>query len=198
MNTSFERLEAEGAKKIGQLGTTIEALRFVRYVEMRYQRQEYTVKVKLPGLCNDAGELRRWFEETYERRFGHASKEIGVDVVMLRVVVGGVTPRPQDALPSDATVKTIAAQRRKVWFESTGVRATSGNAATCAWVRSCTGRLWLRKPHPRPSSVPATSRASTPGAISRSTWELPLEHRTSIANRSGSARDHSQSADRGG
>lgn len=121
MNASFERLEAEGAKKIGELGTTIEALRFVRYVEMRYQRQEYTVKVKLPGRCDDAGELRRLFEETYERRFGHASKEIGVDVVMLRVVVGGATPRPHDAPPSGAGVNSIAAQRRKVWFEATGV-----------------------------------------------------------------------------
>jgi N-methylhydantoinase A len=134
MNLRFANLEAEGRLKMGQLETKIESLHFTRYAEMRYQRQEYTIKVKLPAACGDRGELRRLFEEHYQRRYGHASKTIGVDVVVLRVVVGGATARPRESLPTgDAGGKVLPA-RRPIWF------AEIGMAPCDVWQRN---NLWL-------------------------------------------------------
>lgn len=121
MDQKFARLEREGARKIGELGTQIDTLHFARYAEMRYQRQEYTIKVKLPAQSVDRAQLRRLFEESYERRYGHASKAIGVDVVVLRVVAGGATARPRESVSRGGDAGRTGPARRPVWFAQTGM-----------------------------------------------------------------------------
>jgi N-methylhydantoinase A len=120
MHARFAALEAEGGRRIAALGTQIESLRYVRYAEMRYERQEYTLKVRLPADCNDRETLRRVFEEAYQRRYGHASKDIPIDVVMLRVVVGGRTARPRENTQAGGNGNAPVAKRRPIWFEQTG------------------------------------------------------------------------------
>jgi N-methylhydantoinase A len=121
MERKLLELETKGAGKIDELETQIDAIHFARYVEMRYERQEYTIKVRLPNKIKTHAELRALFEETYERRYGHASKNIGVDVVVLRVVVGGSSPRPQEVVPKDDGRQKPQPLRRPVWFEATGM-----------------------------------------------------------------------------
>ncbi len=121
MNERFVVLESEGARNLAGIGVPIESLRYIRYAEMRYQRQEYTIKVRLPAHCKDRDELRQLFEESYRRRYGHAAKDMGIDVVMLRVVVDARTARPQQRPAAPGQQATARPKRRVVWFEGAGL-----------------------------------------------------------------------------
>jgi N-methylhydantoinase A len=117
MNERFVVLEGEGSRSLAGIGVPIEALRYIRYAEMRYQRQEYTIKVRLPSHCKDRDELRRLFEENYHRRYGHAAQDMGIDVVMLRVVVDARTVRPRQRMIAPGAKAAAVPTRRTVWFE---------------------------------------------------------------------------------
>lgn len=121
MDQQFMVLESEGAKRLGGIGVPIESLRYIRYAEMRFQRQEYTIKVRLPSHCKDRDELRRLFEETYHRRYGHATRNMGIDVVMLRVVVDGRSIRPRERVAAPVARPAAVPARRSVWFEASGL-----------------------------------------------------------------------------
>ncbi|OGA38479.1 MAG: hypothetical protein A3G24_13250 [Betaproteobacteria bacterium RIFCSPLOWO2_12_FULL_62_13] len=126
----FRELEAEGARQLASIGLPFKSLRYTRYAEMRYQRQEYTIKVRLPAQCGDRDEWRRLFEVSYQRRYGHASKDVAVDVVMLRVVIDGVSARPQEKIKVRTEGAVRKPSQRPVWFEDTGM------AACRVWQRS--------------------------------------------------------------
>ena len=107
-------------------------MRYVRYAEMRYHRQEYTIKVKLPDTCGSVNAMRQAFEEAYRRRYGHVSQNMAIEMLMLRVVVEGRTARPAAAgLPDDAADAPFAT-RRPIWFEDEGViDCEAGSAKPC-------------------------------------------------------------------
>jgi N-methylhydantoinase A len=121
VDAAFARLEADGARQLASIGATVETVRSTRYAEMRYQRQEYTIKVKLPDTCESVAALRQLFEEAYGRRYGHVTKNMVIDVLMLRVVVEGRTARPAAAEIVDEASAAPAPTRRPIWFEATGV-----------------------------------------------------------------------------
>ncbi|MBI4190173.1 MAG: hydantoinase/oxoprolinase family protein [Betaproteobacteria bacterium] len=119
----FTELEEEGSRQLAGIGIPFESLRYTRYAEMRYERQEYTIKVRLPAQCDDRKEWRRLFEESYRRRFGHSSSDVGVDVVVLRVVVDGRSARPQEKAKTEPGTGAIPPTQRPAWFEDTGMVA---------------------------------------------------------------------------
>jgi N-methylhydantoinase A len=123
MKIRFAELEAECLDKLKAINTPIEETRCIRYAEMRYQRQEHTIKVKLPLDCPGPDEMRRMFEDTYTRRYGHASSNMPIELIMLRVVVEGRTARPREQRPGDRRTAKSAPTRRPVWFEETGIIA---------------------------------------------------------------------------
>jgi N-methylhydantoinase A len=120
VETRFATLEREGAVALDRLGLQVRDLRTVRYAEMRYQRQEYTIKIRLPGHKTSHQELRALFEEQYARRYGHVSRAMPIDVVMLRVVADGRTVRPQAGAELPKRVTNPTASRREIWFQATG------------------------------------------------------------------------------
>ena len=76
----------------------VREIRYVRYVEMRYRRQEYTVKFALPDThrtIRTTEALREAFLDAYKRRYGHASKDLDIELVMARMVVAGRTDQPE-------------------------------------------------------------------------------------------------------
>ena len=109
---AFSSLEAEGVAR-GRIS-------IIRQLDMRYQGQEHTLTVALPGPAppsqNDrAGglaALRRRFEETYQARYGHANPEAGLETVNLRLTALGDTGRPllsdgyRPDRPSDRPLRT--------------------------------------------------------------------------------------------
>ena len=121
MAQQFAVLESEGARRLSTIGVPVEGVRYTRYAEMRYQRQEYTIKVRLPGHCESPAEMRQLFEEHYSRRYGHASRDMGIDVIMLRLVVEGRTARPREKLNGHGPRSAVKPSRRPIWFAETGV-----------------------------------------------------------------------------
>ena len=121
MELQFQALEAEGKRQLAGIGVGLLSLRCVRHAEMRYQRQEYTIKVRLPERCDDRDHLRQLFEDSYRRRYGHVSQGMGIDVVMLRVVADGRTARPREKSMTPEARSAATSERRPVWFEETGI-----------------------------------------------------------------------------
>ncbi len=117
----FQELEKQGADELSSAGTTFQSVRYIRYAEMRYERQEHTIKVRLSTKSDDRAEWRRLFEETYRRRFGHATAGMGIDVVMLRLVVEGVSIRPEMRATLTQGISNAKPSQRQVWFEETGM-----------------------------------------------------------------------------
>ena len=121
MAQQFSALEAEGARSLSTIGIPIEGLRYIHYAEMRYQQQEYTIKVRLPAHCESQAMMRQLFEEHYGRRYGHASHDIGVDVIMLRLVVEGRTARAREVFEGRPAKGAAKPAQRPIWFAETGM-----------------------------------------------------------------------------
>jgi N-methylhydantoinase A len=115
----FRQLEAAGEKQIKQMEIPIQSIRYIRYAEMRYRRQEHTIKIRLPEKAFDRKELAHLFEDTYKHRFGHASN-MEIEIVMLRLVIEGRTVRPELAKPANGKAGPAKASPRRIWFEETG------------------------------------------------------------------------------
>ena len=109
---AFSSLEAEGVAA-GRIS-------IIRRLDMRYQGQEHTLTVTLPGPAPPSRNgrpgglpaLRRRFEETYQARYGHANPEAGLETVNLRLTALGDTGRPllsggyRPDRPSDRPLRT--------------------------------------------------------------------------------------------
>lgn len=119
INQLFERLQGEAAKKIEQISVPIKSVRYIRYAEMRYRRQEHTIKIRLPETVFDKKGLARIFEDTYKHRFGHASK-MEIEIVMLRLVIEGRTARPELMQMLNLNKVDATPTQRRMWFEETG------------------------------------------------------------------------------
>jgi N-methylhydantoinase A len=146
MDRRFVRMESEGRQQIERLGLSVKTIRFFRYAEMRYRRQEYTIKVRLPEgeAIGDRAELRRLFEDSYRKRYGHSSREMEIEVVTLRMVVDGQTVRPSLAATAGRFSQAAAPERREIWFDATGPTACN---------------VWQRR------SLPVGSRVEGPGVV---------------------------------
>jgi N-methylhydantoinase A len=112
----FGKLEIEAAKKFEQMSVPIKSIRYIRYAEMRYRRQEHTIKIRLPEKAFDRKELGQLFEDTYKHRFGHASN-MEIEMVMLRLVIEGRTARPELASAVNGKATGAKPSRRRIWFE---------------------------------------------------------------------------------
>jgi N-methylhydantoinase A len=125
LDSRFAALEENGCQQLLKLGLKIASLHCHRYAEMRYQRQEYTVKLRLPEKVGSRDEIYELFEEAYRTRYGHATRHIPVDLVMLRVVVEGRTPRGKRTARAEAGRPGEAIGQRQIWFQETGAVAAA-------------------------------------------------------------------------
>jgi N-methylhydantoinase A len=115
----FRALEQQGEGQIRATGIAVEGIGSARYMDMRYQRQEHTITVRLPSRLaghDIHGEIARLFEESYRLRYGHVSKGAGIDVVNLRVVMDGRTPKPPWRKHEGRAGQPVPS-RREVFFE---------------------------------------------------------------------------------
>ena len=115
----FDRLKLDAEKKFKNISTPILSTRFIKYAEMRYRRQEHTIKIRLPDKINNTEELSKLFESTYKQRFGHASN-MEIEIVMLRLVIEGRTSRPDLKSSHHNSGVEINPEKRQIWFEGQG------------------------------------------------------------------------------
>jgi len=119
IDRQFGDLEIAAAKKLKEMSVPIKSIRYIRYAEMRYRRQEHTIKIRLPEKILDRKELGQLFEDTYKHRFGHASN-MEIEMVMLRLVIEGRAARPELAISVNGKATGAKPSRRRIWFEDTG------------------------------------------------------------------------------
>lgn len=120
LDARFRTLETEGQSRVDALGMPVKSVRFTRYVEMRYRRQEYTVKFALPESIDSREALGELFFDAYKRRYGHASRDLDIELVTLRLVAAGRTDQPEPEQAKSSSDSKPAPRHRKVWFHGTG------------------------------------------------------------------------------
>lgn len=97
-----ETMEAEGRAILGKSAAAAD-MRFQRFADMRYRKQGYDVRVPIPaGKLGPESreEIRRRFEEVFERLYGHVIPNTPIDVLSWRVIALG--PKPELMLPKGA------------------------------------------------------------------------------------------------
>ena len=94
---------------------------FERQADMRFRGQRHTLRTEL-GAARDAPAMRRAFENTYERKFGHVEVESPIEFVGLVLSGIGRIERPAlEALrPVVAEAAAVAPRRREVHFGESG------------------------------------------------------------------------------
>ena len=93
INGFLDGMAASGADFLRQ--SNVAEATTARTAELRYRGQGHEVAVALPDGDLGAGRLadvRERFREVYERRFGRAIDDVGLESVTWRVVVSGPTP----------------------------------------------------------------------------------------------------------
>jgi len=87
--------EDGGRTQLFAAGFPMEKVRFIHALDMRYARQAFEIDVPLPAGPRDAGTLRTAFLDVYGRRYGHADPHAEIEVVNVRTIVIGITPKPE-------------------------------------------------------------------------------------------------------
>ncbi|MEE2970984.1 MAG: hydantoinase/oxoprolinase family protein [Pseudomonadota bacterium] len=97
IGTRFDAMLLEATAALSREGFEEEKMRFEQDLDLRYQNQQWDVRVRLDnGKLLDPNAVRAEFEEEYERLYGHRQPETQVEIVKLRLTGFGVLP----ALPA--------------------------------------------------------------------------------------------------
>lgn len=90
----FSGMEAELAELMQDEGVSADNMRFLRYLEMRYISQEYTVSVPVPEdvplQASEAARFKQLFDDLYLQTFGHANPQEGGELANIRVEARGL------------------------------------------------------------------------------------------------------------
>ncbi|MDX5360595.1 MAG: hydantoinase/oxoprolinase family protein [Alphaproteobacteria bacterium] len=114
----FGALEARAAETLKAEGFEGETARFRRSLDLRYQGQQWDVRVDLPeGDAFDPADARALFEREYERQFGHIQPGGTIRMTALRIAGIGVLPPLEPARAEAATGAPHPRETRSVWFE---------------------------------------------------------------------------------
>ncbi|WP_026576169.1 hydantoinase/oxoprolinase family protein [Bacillus sp. UNC438CL73TsuS30] len=95
----YGNLEDEGRKSLRQDGFTPKDCKFVRWAELRYEGQEHTVKIEIPGgnlTQSDIAKIAEDFGNAHEVQYGHKTTD-SVEIVTLRVRAVGILAKPRIA-----------------------------------------------------------------------------------------------------
>lgn len=117
-------VEEHAADQFAREGIDGDRLRLVRFGRLRYENQEHSVEVQLPGGAIDAGglqDLAERFHESYEREYTYRL-DAPVELVGVHLVasaeVGKLTPAPLPVTGAD--VVDARKGRREVDYELAG------------------------------------------------------------------------------
>ena len=99
MQNRFTRLGGMAFSSLVGEGVDRDRIALIQRLDMRYQGQEHTLTVTLPGGVSPSRDdrlaaLRRRFEETYRARYGHSNPEAALETVNLRLTALGDVGRP--------------------------------------------------------------------------------------------------------
>jgi len=120
----FAPMEEDSIRAIAEQGCDSANALLLRFVDMRYLGQEYTVSVSVPARVdtNEIAALRRRFDAAYDQRYGHCDLSVPAQIVTLRLAAFGTVAKPNiENLTARPAPSGQPAERRSVYFESAGV-----------------------------------------------------------------------------
>jgi N-methylhydantoinase A len=121
INKLYSNLEDSGYKSLGQDGFAPKDCKFVRWAELRYEGQEHTVKIEIPGgnlTQTDIAKIAEDFGNAHEVQYGHQTTD-PVEIVTLRVRAVGVLAKPRIAKLEAGTGDVSAARKgSRIVFQS--------------------------------------------------------------------------------
>jgi N-methylhydantoinase A len=113
VEAGFQALEASVRKQLlDQDGWDPARVRLGRHVGMRYRRQMFEVAFACPRPLHSATQLERAFARAYRERYAYIPPEGEAEIVSLRLVALGLTPKPALRLPAEGA----SAPRRRPAF----------------------------------------------------------------------------------
>jgi N-methylhydantoinase A/oxoprolinase/acetone carboxylase beta subunit len=97
LDAIFSELEADGRATLAEAGVRTRDMRFVRQAEMRHAGQGHEILVdlgtrRLASRDVDA-DVKPMFYRTYEDRYGHAHRHLGLEITTCRLTATGPRPR---------------------------------------------------------------------------------------------------------
>lgn len=119
----FAPMEENGIRSLAEQGCDPTNTVLLRFVDMRYLGQEYTVSVSVSACVNEEEmvALRRRFDAAYDQRYGHCDPEVPAQIVTLRLAAIGTVAKPKiGALVGTIGQSSQPAVRRSVYFETAG------------------------------------------------------------------------------
>jgi N-methylhydantoinase A len=122
----FSQLEAAARNTLQHSGLAPAEAKISRSLDMRYEGQEHTVRVSLPGEeqleSEGLGALKSAFDHAHQTYYEHSSPDTPAEIVTLRASVAGVTTKPKVsrlAQGSGDPERAFKAHRR-VYFQQLG------------------------------------------------------------------------------
>ncbi len=96
--------------------------RIERSAEMRYRGQSFEIEVPLdPADLADTTRIAARFHEEHRRIYGHADEDAPIQVITLRLVVSGPTPKPRFPTLKRAEAPAPVVARVDAWFGNAAV-----------------------------------------------------------------------------
>ena len=94
----FDSMSSEARAGLEREGFAREQTYFERAIDLRYQSQQWDVRVPLAADgAIDRDAIRADFEDQYERLYGHRQPETRIEIVKFRLTGFGVLPAPGEA-----------------------------------------------------------------------------------------------------
>jgi N-methylhydantoinase A len=117
LEAGFAQIEARAREALGRDGFSDGAAAIEREVDLRYDGQQWPVRVAINGSGFDAAAARRAFEAEHQRLFGHIQPGGRIDITALRVVGRGRLDWTPPAARSPQTTPPRPREERKVWID---------------------------------------------------------------------------------
>jgi N-methylhydantoinase A len=116
LDAGFGQLESRARDALAREGFGATAA-IEREMDLRYDGQQWPVRVALNGAGFDATAARQTFEAEHQRLFGHIQPGGRIDITALRVVGRGRLDWTPPAARAPQTTSPKPRERRKVWID---------------------------------------------------------------------------------
>ncbi|HEY2609783.1 MAG TPA: hydantoinase/oxoprolinase family protein, partial [Reyranella sp.] len=117
LDAGFSQLEARARDALSRDGFGAADSAIEREVDLRYDGQQWPVRVALNGAGFDSAAARQAFEAEHQRLFGHIQPGGRIDVTALRVVGRGRLDWTPPATRAPQTTNPTPREKRKVWID---------------------------------------------------------------------------------
>jgi N-methylhydantoinase A len=116
LEAAFGQIEARARDALGREGFSGGSASLSREIDLRYDGQQWPVRVALAAGF-DAAAARRTFEAEHQRLFGHIQPGGRLSITALRVVARGLLDWTPPKAPSPQAAAPEPRERRKVWID---------------------------------------------------------------------------------